>query len=385
MANSFTNIIPQLLAQGLMALRENAMMARVVNTDYDREAAEQGDTINVPIPSAVTAVNVTPAITPPANSDQTPSKVAIALNNWKEAPFYLTDKQMHEVMNGWIPKQASEAIRSLINAMDSSMLALYKGMYGIYPATTANTPMSSIKDATGMRKVLNQNLAPLDARHAILDPTAEAEALGLAQFADSTFSGSVAAIMDGQLNRKLGAQWWMNQNVPTHTAGAGITTGAIVKASTVHAIGVKSVVCTTAASTGAIAFLEGDIITIAGDPQTYVITADVTEASASTDFTIAIEPGLKVATAGSEALTFDDASGVVNMMIHRDAIALATRPLADADMGLGAISMSDVDPVSGLALRVEVTRQHKQTRFSYDMLWGTGLVRRGSACRLLEQ
>jgi len=144
-------------------------------------------------------------------------------------------------------------------------------------------------------------------------------------------------------------------------------------------------VCTTAASTGAIAFLEGDIITIDGDTQTYVITADVTEASASTDFTIAIEPGLKVATAGSEALTFDDASGVVNMMIHRDAIALATRPLADADMGLGAISMSDVDPVSGLALRVEVTRQHKQTRFSYDMLWGTGLVRRGSACRLLEQ
>jgi hypothetical protein len=373
-----------LLAQGLMALRENAMMARVVNTDYSREAAEQGDTINVPIPSAVTAVDVSPAITPPANADQTPTKVAIALSNWKEAPFYLTDKQMHEVMNGWIPKQASEAIRSIINAMDSSMLALYKGMYGAYTATTANSPMASIKDATGMRKVLNQNLAPLDSRHAILDPAAEAEALGLNQFADSTFSGSVAAIMEGQLNRKLGAQWWMNQNVPTHTAGTQ-TGNSIIKASTAHAVGVKSLTCTTAASTGAVAYKEGDIITIAGDTQTYVVTADVTEASAATDYTTPIEPGLKVALTGSEVITLDDASGVVNMMIHRDAIALATRPLADVDMGLGAISMSDVDPVSGLALRVEVTRQHKQTRFSYDMLWGTGLVRNGSACRLLEQ
>lgn len=385
MSNTFTNIIPQLLAQGLMALRENAIMARIVNTDYGRDAAEQGDAITVPIPSAVTAVDVTAAITPPANADQTPAKVTIDLDNWKEAPFYLTDKQMHEVANGWIPKQASEAIRSLINAMDSSMLALYKGIYGIYPATTSNRPMASILDATGMRKVMHQNLAPNSDRHVVLDPAAEAEALGLTQFGDSTFSGSVDAILKGELNMKLGAQWWMNQNVPTHTAGAGITTGAIAKASTAQAIGLKSVVCTTAASTGAIAFLEGDIITFAGSTQTHVVTADVTEASAATDFTVAIEPGLKVALAGSEALTFDDASGVVNLMLHRDAIALATRPLADATMGLGAISMSDVDPISGLALRVEVTRQHKQTRFSYDMLWGTDLVRRGSACRLLEQ
>jgi len=54
-----------------------------------------------------------------------------------------------------------------------------------------------------------------------------------------------------------------------------------------------------------------------------------------------------------------------------------TRPLSESapqGRSLG-IFESIVDPVSGLTLRLELTREYKQDRFSYDILWGSALVR----------
>ena len=128
MANTWTQVIPKLLAQGLLALREQVVMPRVVNRSYDEMAGEQGSTIDVPIPSAITASAVSPAITPPANSDSAPTKVSIALDQWYEAPFYLTDKERLEVMDGTIPMQASEAIKALANNVQSYICGNYTGI-----------------------------------------------------------------------------------------------------------------------------------------------------------------------------------------------------------------------------------------------------------------
>lgn len=380
MANTITEVIPKILAQGLLALRNMNTMPRLVNGDYSSLASQKGASIDVPIPSAVAAIAVTPGPTPPTDAAIVPTSAKVLLDQWYEAPFNLTDKEMGEAMSGVIPMQASAAIASLADNVNAYILSKYKGVYG-YNGTAGTTPFATdTTAATLSRKTLSKQKADAAMRRFVLDPDAEANALNLRAFQDASWRAGAEGISEGNMGRILGFDWSMDQQVPTHTAGT-ITTGLISKASTAYGLGVKTILATTAASTGACALKLGDIILFAGDTQTYVLTADATQASASTDVTLTFEPGLKVAHVGSEAVTVK-ASHVVNLAFHRDAIAFATRPLAAATEGLGGQMMSAVDPVTGLALRLEVSRQHKQTRWSFDILYGAVLARPELAVRL---
>jgi len=375
--NTLTSVVPTLLAQGMMALRENSVMPRLVNTNFENLAAEKMTTINVPVPSAIAIVQVAPSYVAPDDAAVVPTSVPITLDQWWEAPFFLSDKDIMESFNGIIPMQASEAIKTIANKIDSAILALGAQAYGV-AGTAGVTPFASdLSEITEARKVLNNQLAPLDDRRFVINADAEANALGLRAFQDMSFSGSAQGIVEGKINRKLGFDWYMDQNIPSHTAGT-VATSWIAKTSTAQAINLKTIVTTTG---GTAAMLAGDVITFSGQTQTYVLTAAASR-SGGGDMSISIEPGLKVALAGDETITIK-ATHVVNLAFHRDAFAFASRPLADNIDGLGNIIKSAVDPVSGLALRLEVSRQHKRTRFSYDVLYGLACVRPALACRVL--
>ena len=377
MAQDLSVLVPKLLAQGLLALRENAVMPRLVNRDYESEAAQKGDTVTIPIPSAIADRNVAPGVVPPASVDSTPTQALIPLDQWREAPFHLTDKEQKESLANVIPMQASEAIKSLVNTANAFIMNKYKGIYGVFGAAGTTPLGSNTSEATGSRKVLNKQLAPLDNRRMVFDPDAESNALDLRAFQDMSFSGSAEGIVEGKINRKLGFDWFMDQQVPSHTSGTDTGAPTVTGA---NAIGVSVIGLSTGVAE-AIDYLEGDIIQFAGDSQTYVMTADLTVgASSAGDANIA--PVLQIATSGGELVTAPIADHVVNLAFHRDAFAFASRPLADSQ-GLGNIIESATDPVSGLSLRLEVSRQHKQMQFSYDMLYGAALVRRELAVRML--
>lgn len=375
--NTLTQAVQQLLAQGLMALRQMAVMPRFVNRAYETMSGEKMSTIDINIPSAITAQAVSPSYVAPDDAGVVPTKVSITLDQWWEAPFFLNDKEMLEVIGGTIPMQASEAVKSLANKVDGHLLALYAQVYsavGTVGATPFQTDLAPFLDAD---EKLNNQLAPPDNRYVAINAKAKAAAMSLRAFQDASFRGDQAGILRGDIGEKLGAFWFMDQNIPSHTAGTwngtGTTTGT-------NAAG-QGVVNLTG-GTGSI--LAGDIVTFAGDEQQYVASA-VTGTGPTTAITVS--PNLASAKSATEVVTLLGASDTyrVNLNFHRDAFALVSRPFAAADpMGLGTYQ-SAIDPVSGLALRLEVSRQHKRTRFSYDILYGVKCVRPELACRILGE
>ena len=390
--NTLTAILTQILAKGMMTLRQPCLMTRLVNTVYSLEAKKKGQTIDIPLSTAMSAEDVSPAATPSAPTALTPKVAQITLDNWMHADFGLNDMEVGRIRadQDFIPLQMQEAFKSLANAINTSVFDTYKGVYG-YVGTAGDTPFGTgveVASATSLRRVLHEQSCPKDNRRAVLDYAAEAAALNLSPFSDAEKRGSSATKTTGELGNIFGFDWNSDDGVPTHTAGS-ITTGATLKASTAHSVGATSLTGTTAPSTGTVDFKKGDIITIAGDDQTYVVTAAVADSTANHDFTVTIDPPLKVATTGAEDITLK-ASHVVNLGFHRDAFGLAMRsPDAGIKDLLGQGRAGNVmepvilqDPVTKLIMRLELIRGYKMTMWDVDCLWGTALVDPARAARL---
>lgn len=379
-SNTFSDVLGVIYARGLMALRERCVMPRLVNSSFSRDAQAQGDTIQISQTSAISTVEITPNNVAVDPLGTTASKVPLVLDQWHEAPFTLSDKEIAEVQNSseYRLQNVDQAIKALANKVNVSLFNLYKNVYG-WTGTPSTTPFATdTSAATAARTVLNKQLAPLDDRSIVLNPDAEGNALGLRAFQDTSYRGDTGGIISGQIGYKLGFNFAMDQAVPSHTCGV-LGTPLINNPPDGYSAGDTTIAIDGFTST-AIPRI-GDVFTIAGSDQTYAVTG-VTGASAAV--TVTISPPLDQDIADGDAVTFKD-SHVVNLAFHREAFGFASRLLA-GDGGLtgdeSANVMQMADPVSGLALRLERRREYYRTRYAFSLLWGCTLVRPEYACRI---
>ena len=390
MANTLTALVPKILARGLHALRENAVMPRLVNRSIGDEAREVGDTIDIPLSAAAVTRTVTPAVTQAANVDFTPTKVQLSLSQWKESPFQLTDKQLAEIDadNDFIPMQVSEAVKALANGIDSYILGKYTGIHN-YSGAAGTTPFATNLDAfRDARKNMNKDNAPLSDRRVVLDADAEGNAVVLEQFLAADRRGDQGGIIQGEIGPKLGSIWHLDQNIPSHQAGTWAVTGlgrTEVKAAATAGTSTMIWQGNSSTVTNGGNVLVGDIFTVTGDSQAYVVKSGSSVAvGAQATLLIKFSPVLRATIAAAATVDFK-ATHVVNLAFHRDAFAFASRPLADSSVlgsRLGSEFSTMIDPVSGIALRLEVNRQYKQTTWSFDSLYGAVLVRPELAARI---
>lgn len=364
MANTYTDIIPKILGRAQSILRARSLMPRLANRDYDGEAAERGATINVPLPPTITTVAVTPAAAQPSTTDITMSTVAVNLDQHYEAPFQFSDKERLELMNGGEALAIEAAAASLGDYIDASILTAMDVGGSIATGTAATTPFATLALALDPIQYLDTHKASNMNRRVLMSPRASMNLLGLEGFTNSQFSGDVRLMTEGTFvgNVRAGASWWMSQNCPTHTAGTGAS--YLVNNGSGLAVGATTI----AADTGSGTILAGDVVSFAGDTvNKYVVATALSGGS----FTIA-SPGIKTAIADNAAITVS-ATHVANFAFQRDAIVFASRPFLPSAAAIATDQVTD--PVTGLTLRVEVVREHKRDRWSFDALWGTKVIR----------
>ncbi len=418
--NSLSAIMPVILARALLTLRERCFMPRLVNSDYSIDAAKKGTTIDVPIPVAVGTKEVLAQANPDAPSSCTPTEVQIPLDQWRQNdPIGLTDRELCEIdaNEHFLPMQMAEAVKALANEVNVFIMSKYKGedrgIYGFIASPTAGVgaiidpfcgtgtaDTDGVSGATHAKKVLNQQLCPRIDRRGVLNFDAEANALDLAAFSDAEKIMSATVKIEGEIGRKFGIDWMADDHVPDHTAGGayeGSPTALTVKV-TEAAASVGLGLVDTGSTTQTI--YRGDILTITHaaaplDAQTYVVIGGAANINSegyygyimnddhSTAVEVGIYPALKVQAEAGDVVSLKN-SHAVNLVFHRDAFAFATRPLLanSSQYALGNKMLTMQDPVTGLILRLEVSRQHKQTVWEFDILYGADLVRPDLAMRI---
>lgn len=373
MSNTITEVTDSIFSQSMDALRNATTLPRLVRTDWKNEVAKKGQTISIPLPPTLTVGDVSPSATPLATEDVERTTVDITLNYWRRVSLHLTDKEAGEMADGSRNGDLTSVAEALASDVNAKILALYKEVYG-YAGVAGTTPFATdLSELIDAQKVLFDQKCPLGNRFAILSGAAQVNALNLRAIQD--FKGS-DSIINGQIGRVLGFDVYADQQVPTHTL---VGDDCALDDSAARAVGTKTLHMdglTTAPAAG-------DVFTIAGDDQTYTVVSSTT--LVGTDSDVTFEPGLVVAIPavdGNEVVTFK-ADHVVNLVAHRDAFALATRPLAAAgDFAGGNMIRTDVDPLTGLGFTLEVSRQHMQTAYVWTILYGVKCIRPEYACRI---
>lgn len=358
MANTITDVVPKLVGLMLPKLRANSIMPRLVNRDFDTLGAQPGSSIDVPLPPAITTVDVTAANVSPETSDITLSTVNVPLSSWKEAPFYMTDKDLMEVQQDKLPGVVESALASIIDTIDAQILESAADGAGLATDQVSSGAFAAIADALEPGKLLNKNKVDRNARSCVFNSDAEANLLALEAFTSSDYQTEFP-IETGQFGpgQKLGAQWFMDQNVFEHTKGDAAGT---FTATNNEPVG-ETVVAVTGVTSGNIA--KGDIVTIGS--YSYVVGTGGSS-------TISLNQPLKEAVSSGASITVSDTHSS-NLMFARDAIVFVSRPFMASNAAIASQTISD--PISGLSLRLEVTREHKRDRWSIDALYGTKVVR----------
>jgi len=379
MSNALTDLMAtQILPEALAVLRGATVMPALVNRDFSDQAAEKNSVIRVPLPSDLGVAGDFSGTT--TDTDLAPGKVDVTLSEHKYKSFQMsTTEMMQSIEGGVLPAAADAAVKSVAQAINLSLLNLYKDIP--FFTGSAGTPPSTAAEILAARGILQSNLAPPDNRYGVVSVDAEEKFLAL--WDNVSEVGDTEALLSASMGRKYGLDLYADQQTPEHEQGT-LLAGTAIAAKGVTAIGATQVVLDDSGGVSLDGTLvAGDLITFDTSTTQHVITELAT--AVGDEITASIYPALDVATVDGTVVTLVD-SHTPNLIFHRDAFCLAMRPLvAETDGSESSTISSLTDPVSGLSLRMETWRDSgaDTRRWRVDALYGAKTLRQELAVRLL--
>ena len=376
MANTLTNLIPTIRLGLDKVSRELTGFIPAVSFLPGAEAIAKDATIRWPVAPASTASDATPAATGPSIANQTIGSDTMTISKSRVVPFSWNgdeQKSLGGQYGGILSDQFAQAMRTLVNEVETDLAALYVGASRAY-GTAGTTPFASTLDGTAeTRKILADNGAPMSDMQMVIDTSAGAKLRTLGQLTKANEAGGDDLLRRGVLLDVNGMAIRESGQIKSHTKGTGTS---YTSSTAGFAVGVTDIAIITGSGT----VVAGDVVTFAGDSNKYIVTTGVT---APGTITIA-EPGLRSAIAASAVAMTIGASSTENMVFDRSAIQLATRVPAMPEGGDSAADVTVVvDPISGLAFQVAMYGQYRQITYEVGLAWGVKLAKPAHSAILL--
>ena len=368
MANTLTNLTPDLYEALDTVSRELVGFIPSVTLDANAERAAKGQTIRSAVAPASSAADITPAQKAPDTGDQTVTNKTVSISKSRGVPIRWNGEEQRGMnaggpgYNNILRDQFAQAMRTLCNEVESDIADLYVAASRAY-GSAGTTPFGSagdFTDAAEALKILKDNGAPLTGNQLVVSSAAGAKMLGLQSRVD--IQGNDSLLRQGVLLSTAGMDIRESAQVNSHTKG----TGASYQTDAAAAVGDTTI----SVDTGSGTIVAGDVVTFAGDSNKYLVTT----ALAAGSFTIAA-PGLKAAVADNTAVTVGN-SYAANMAFNRSSIVLVTRaPARPIEGDLAEDVMLMTDPRSGITFEVSMYKEYRQVHFEVALAWGVSAIK----------
>lgn len=378
MANTLTGLIPAAYAAMNVVSRELVGFIPAAARSGSMERAAVNQNVTIPIAPAANVSDNTPAMAVPEPTDQTIGNTTMTISKSRSAEFGYTGEEQRGLNNGGPgvlsiqAQQIAEGLRALTNEIETDLAAAaYKNASRAY-GTAGTTPFASdLGDSAQIRKILDDNGAPMSGRYNVMSTASGAAMRTLTQLTKANEAGEASMLRQGVLLDIHGIAHSESGQAVAHTKGTG---ASYILNDASSAIGDTTI----AVDTGSGTVLAGDVVTFAGDSNKYVVAT----ALASGSFTIN-EPGLRVALADNAAVTVG-ASYTANVAFASSSLVLGARlPALPKEGDLADDRFAMVDPRSGLVFEMAIYKGYKKNRYEIGAAWGVkGLKSEHSALLL---
>lgn len=391
--------------EALAVLENELTFTKHVNRQYDdqfgRSGAKIGDTLNIRKPIRYTT-RITPTLSVQGSTE---SSVALTLDKQFGVDVSFTSAELKLSLDDFSDRVLKPAVANLSNTIDYYGLQQYVNIYNTVgtPGTTPSALLTYLQ--AGVK--LDNEAAPMGDRCIVLNPIAQATIVNALTALFNPTKQISDQYLKGSMGTAVGFDWYMDQNIATHTVGtyaADVAGGAV----TVNGAVTSGSSVVLAGWTSGDILNAGDVITFSNvyavNPQNYqstgqlrqfVVTAQAT-ANGSGAMTVSVSPSIVFsgATKTVTSTTSSIASGATlsvlgasatstpqNLAFCRDAFTFATVDLPDAPGVENARARS-----SKLGMSIRFIRAYDVVNDRIigrlDLLGGWATLRPELACRI---
>ena len=275
----------------------------------------------------------------------------------------------------------AEALRTLVNEVETDLAVEATANASRAYGTPGTTPFQgdTLEALAEVKKILDDNGAARGMRSAVLNTSAAAKLITVKNLTRVNEAGTQMTLRQGELLDIFGFSVKDTAQSVSHVKGTGAGASTNGTALPVGA----TVIPIAAGGTGTV--LPGDVISIAGDTNKYVVVPNGGDTDVANGGAITIAaPGLRVAVPAAATAITVGGSYAANVAFAQGALVVAMRPPAIPEEGdLAVDRMLITDPRSGIAFEFAIYLGYKKVRYEVSLVWGVKAVKREHIALLL--